>query len=222
MKTLDEYAIIIAERVHKQFDVAFREQCKDRFKFWRATLIKNTLEKKPGDKKYFMQTIYMPMENRLDTDCSGLDCIPTSNTISVSQYDVPQTVRSGKLYEYLGAVNGRLAFQEGSAASSDILAAGRFPIPVYWKWNAKVAVDKPSLPVVMIQDVFEDPEVARPFECLNGTGNCVSPEEWIFPISADLAQQCIQYIYQIDFGLDRNKEQKIEITTAAQDIGKQA
>jgi len=219
MKTLDQYSVLIAERVGRQFDVAFREMCKDRFKYWRARLLKDSLEKKPGDKKYFTQTIYMPMENRLDTACSGLDCIPVSKTISVSKYDVPGTIRTGKMYEYLGAINGRKAFVEGSASNSDILAAGRFPDTVYWKWNQKVAVDKASIPVIMIQDVFDDPEAARPFECLDGT-TCLTVENWIFPISGDLAQQCIQYIYQIDFGLDRHKDQKIEIVTNPAEITK--
>ena len=222
MKTLDEYAVLIAERVHKQFDVAFREQCKDRLKYWRSTLVKEAIEKNPNSKKYFTQTIYMPMEDRLDTDCTGIDCIPTSTTISVSKFPVPQTVRSGKIYEYLGAINGKNPYMEGTAAMGEILSHGRFPIPVYWKWNAKVAVNKASIPMVMIQDVFEDPEVARMFECIGGNGDCTPDESWIFPISGDIAQKAIQAIYQIDFGLDRGKEQKIEIVTSQMDVNKKA
>lgn len=215
MQTLGAISILIAERVNKQFDPAFLLQCADRIKYWRSRFMRDTLNKNPQERKFFLQTIRMPMEpNRSFNECGTEVCgVPN---ISRTKYQIPQPVRAnGVLFDYFGSIDGKNPFTYATSAISSYKTDDRFASMFqnydYVDGFGEV-FNNPQLPEVMIRGIFDDPIAAWKLQCTVDKSPC-NLEDMAFPISGDILQLCIQSIYQVDFGLMPQQESKVEIKT---------
>lgn len=67
--TLNEICTMIASHMDKEFDEPFKLIIAEKVRVWRARLIKNSVDKDERERQYFIQTIYMKMEERNEVEC---------------------------------------------------------------------------------------------------------------------------------------------------------
>lgn len=192
--TPNEISTIIAERVKKQLDIPFKLMVFDLVKTWRSTLVKNTLERNPSMKSFFMQTLIVGTQPHSSAGCTLPTCLDSAITI----VPIPQAIRTGvNPYSYVGGIKGNKAYSYGMPSVAEYLKENKYSQEtVYWhKSSDKVILSSPIIANVRIDDVFDDPLEVAKLQCkLVSNGPC---DVWNSPypgITNDILQQCIQYV----------------------------
>jgi hypothetical protein len=199
MATFNELAVLIAEPLGRALDDPFKEQIKARIKYWRAKLLRDTLNKNPKDRAFFTQKITMKLEEVPAADCG----IPLSCTVLRTVDKVPAGIRANNiLFDFVGAIDGTTPFKYIHMWELPYKLQERYsPIVTshYAYENEYIIVPKKKiLQYVRVERIFDDPEAAAELSCTATGVSCAFDDEE-YPISEDLAQQIVQYILQVDF-----------------------
>lgn len=210
MATFNELAVLIAEPLKRHLDEPFKAQLKARIKYWRSKLLRDTLNRNPKDRAFFIQYITVPMEQALAVECGiALDC-----RLTRSKVELPTLVRANNvLFDYVGAADGSNPFKYVPRyLLSYYLAATYAPlVSTYYAYeNSRILTPKsPALKYVMVGGIFDDPEEAHRLQC--GSGEDCNFDEAEYPVSGELAQQIVQYILQVDFQRADPSDDKTEV-----------
>lgn len=197
--TLNEICTMIASHMDKEFDEPFKLIIAEKVRVWRARLIKNSVDKDERERQYFIQTIYMKMEERNEVECE----VPyTQCKVARTIDEVPKPLRAnGILFDYAGSLNGMNAFKKASVGFLSYMMAGRYSsrIIYYTYENDRVKVyNNSKLPIMRIDGMFDNPEAAAQLSCSNTSTQCNFWNEE-YPASGDIIQLIVQSILQIDY-----------------------
>lgn len=197
--TPNEITTLIATREHKELDVPYKKIMYERVKYWRSTLIKQSLDKVRQDSRHFRQTIYIPCEriNFLAITAP----IPLTDFQSQTIYDVPLPLRvtDNGVFNYVGGIDGSSPLGFGDAGMMRYLKAGKYSGRLeFYQWiNNRIFTTLPDIPLIMIQGVFNEPEEAMKF--VNGTYDPnVNWWDTNIPMSGDIEQRVVQCILNVD------------------------
>lgn len=200
--TLNETTTLIATNLKRELDMPFKLQLAERVKYWRSRLIKNSLDKDSKDRKFFKQVIYMVMEKSSNVPCC--DMFPGCE-VAITKDVVPAPLRANSiLFDYIGAADGMTPFYETTASNLPILATGKYSKRRLWYlWeNRKIVVyGNPNLPLLRLDDVFDDPAAVDPYICKPGTTDDCNIWDREYPCSNDIMQMIVQMILQVDYNL---------------------
>lgn len=212
MATFNELAVLIATPLGRQLDEPFKAQLKARMKYWRAKLLRDTLNRNPKDRVFFTQRITLPTEEVSASDCGiPLDCKMMRTTV-----DLPVPVRANNvLFDFVGSVDGVNAFKlVPRYLLSYHLAATYAPlVTMYYGYeNRRIVLPKNRLVQwVTVEGIFDDPEEAMALQCAGAAAADCNFDEAEYPVSGELAQQIVQYILQVDFQRNAGNDDKTEI-----------
>lgn len=202
MATFNQIATILAEQLKRPFDEPFKAMMKDRIKLWRSRLLANSLEKDPKNRKFFTQTLTVPMEEVSATECGiNLNC-----TLMRSTLEIPLPVRAnGTLFDEVGSVEGSTPFRLVKRHELSFLIGDKYaPLAsdFYLYENGRLLTR--MVPYLFVDGVFDDPEAVATFKAAacaeSGANDCEDTDDQDLGVSGDIAQLIIQSILQIDFG----------------------
>jgi len=209
-ESINRIVTIIASDLKRETDEPFKRLLAVRVDFWRSTLLSRSLEKHPEQAAYFRQTIWVPMVCQSELPCQGT--FPLCNTM-ISKVPIPTPLRYGStLFDYVGSIDGNNAFKYASVGTADIMHEGSkyskktlydyIENRIVMRNKREDYLDKP-IPMIRVDGVFDKPMEAYQFNCKGGN-DC---DFWDkpYPATGDMIQMIIQYILQVDYGKDKDK-----------------
>lgn len=211
MATFNELAVLIAEPLGRALDVPFREQLKERIKYWRGKLMRDTLNRNPKDRAFFTQSITIPMEEASAVDCG----IPLDCKLMRSKTKLPALVRANNiLFDFVGSVDHGNVFKLVKRHELPFFLKAKYQplVTTYYAYeNGYILLPHNRLMEhVTVEAIFADPEEAVEAACGGESGSC-SFEDTEYPMPPDLAQQIVQYILQVDFNRPPAGDDKTEV-----------
>lgn len=194
--TLNTITTEIASQLKKELDEVYKRILAEKVDNWRARLIRNSLEKRPQDAKFFVQAVYIPMERISEIpECLN---VPVNCPVARSIKDIPKPLRYGTvLFDFVGSANGSTVFTFAGIATEKYLSAGKYSKKsVFYSWDgAKLVVrNHPNLPLVKVQGIFENPSEIYEYNCNSG----IECDGWDkpYPVTRDILQQIVQFIVE--------------------------
>lgn len=164
---------------------------------WRSLLIVRSLERHPEQRKFFRQTLWVPMET-----VNPLPCPVPMQLCQVARskkgLHIPTPMRlQDILFDYVGSMDGRAPFRESSPGTIDFLSAGRYArLNTHYEWtNHKIEIRQfPWMPMIRVDGIFDKPRDVMEFNCKHNQ-QC---DYWDspYPITGDLLQVILQYMKQ--------------------------
>lgn len=201
--TPNQITTLIATNLEKEMDIPFRLQLMERVKYWRSRLIANSLQKKPAERVFFKQSIYLPLTTVFAADCVAI----VGDKQSITTVEVPLLVREVVLFDYIGGIDGKSPFRRAGSGTQNYLETGKFAakFPYYDFVNQKIYVGKLGIPKIRIDAIFDDPMAVKTLNC--ACNNITDCDTWNmeFPCSGDLMQLIVQSILNVDFNRPSNK-----------------
>lgn len=206
--TPNEITTLIATAIHKELDVPYKKIIYERVKYWRSTLIKQSLDKVRQQSRFFRQTIYLPLE-RINYAAITTP-VPLTDWRARTIADVPLPLRTtdNSVFNYIGGIDGKSPFGFADAGMQDFMQAGKYSrhqIFCQYENNRILVSQEPDIPFIMIQGVFNEPEEAMKWT----TGVFNHTLDWWdtdIPISGDIEQRVVQCILTVDFAIKDNKK----------------
>jgi hypothetical protein len=204
--TLNTITTEIASSLKRELDVPFKRMLAHKVDAWRSRLIRNSLQTKPNESKFFRQTIYILMQPGTSLpSCVGLEICP----VAISTKQIPMPLRFGSsIFDYVGSVDGKTPFYEAAPGTLSYLMSGRYSHDVvfYTYVSRRFEVDShPNLPAMRADGVFDQPSAVLEFNCSSqlegGVGEPGSCDFWDmpYPVTGDIKQMIVQSILQVDF-----------------------
>lgn len=211
---LDSITTLIAAELKKELDIPFKLMLADKIQFWRSRFIKNSLDKDERERKYFRQTIMVPMQEVSETQCVELGY--PGCTVARSIPKLPQPVRAnGILFDYAGDVTGANPFRFVMPWQIPYLNQSRFSkkdLNYAWESEHLIVYGNPKIPMVRIDGIFNDPTEAIKLSCNTDGTPC---DLWTtpYPVSGDVLQLVIQAITEPKVTPITSKEVPVSVTT---------
>jgi hypothetical protein len=200
--TPNQITTLIATNFDRELDMPFKLQLMERVKYWRSTLLSRSLEKDPSKRRYFRQTLYMKLTPALNVPCAT----PVACPVAITE-ELPQMVKTGIMFDYVGGIDGKSPFKEVSPGTGGYLSQGGFAsqFPQYELVNNRISTSKADLPMIRVDGVFDDPMAVMEFSCAQAGQPC---DTWNteFPCSGDILQLIVQSILQIDYNRPERQE----------------
>lgn len=198
--SLNIITTMIASHLDREQDEPFKRLLAVKVDYWRSTLISRSLDKHPQQRKFFRQTLYVPMEQTSMT--TGCEIPVTLCKVARNQFSIPMPMRVGNtLFDYVGSVDGLRAFREADPGTLPYMSAGFGSLITYYEWensqDIKVRQNK-FLPFIRVDGVFDKPLEVMEWNC-KYQGICDFWDQK-YPITGDMLQMVVQYILQIDYG----------------------
>lgn len=202
-ESLNQLTTVIAQQYDREQDEPFKRSLEVRVKAWRSTLISRSLEKHPDQRKFFSQTIWVPMICAHRIPC----LIPGKpHDTMKSKNPLPVPLRFGNsLFDYVGSVDGRSAFQYAAPGATQLNEHSKYArFQTQWEWeNQYIFLTKKfnvNTPMIRVDGVFDDPADVFRYNC-----NSQDCDYWDlpYPVPGDIRQMLIQYINQVDFNKDK-------------------
>ena len=191
--TIKDLAVLVAEPLNRPLDQVFLDQIRDRVRYWRSRLLKNSLDKTPADRKFFIQSVTMKLEEVPASSCGlSLDC-NVWRTID----KVPLSLRSNSiLFDYVGSVDHGNPFKYVKRWELPFLLTNKYMplVTSFYAYEDGRIIS--NVPYITVEGIFDDPEEAMRLNCTTGEG--CNTEEIDYPISGDIAQLIVQSILNID------------------------
>jgi len=184
----------IASHLKKELDEPFKRMLGQSVNNWRSRLLRNSLQDKPNESKFFRQTIYIPMISA--TALPGCIKGPSLCPVMQSAKPLPKLVRyQTSLVDYIGSVDGSYPFAEETPGMGVYLTAGKYSSKqVFYSFiNRYIQVkNHPNLTIIRADGVFEDAMEVMQFNCDAGM-NC---DYWDlpYPCTGDVVQIIIAAI----------------------------
>lgn len=197
--TPNEITTLIASGLNEELNMPFKLMMLDRVNYWRETLIRRSLDKDPRERKFFRQTLWIPMNETNEVLCA----MPyTQCLVARVKEPIPTPLRAnGILFDYVGSVNGMNAFQNQPATNIPLLLQGKYSASnIYYDWvnNDVIVYGNSKLPMVRIDGIFANPIAVMKYNCKSVANGCDYWEEQ-YPCSGDIIQAIVQYILQVDY-----------------------
>jgi len=211
-ETLNTITTVIASHFDREQDEPFKRSLGPAVDAWRSKLVTNSLEKHPEQRKFFKQTLWVPMESAASVPCP----MPmTLCPVAKSKFAIPKPLRlQGILYDYVGSYDGRNPFKEAAPGTLEFLQSGKYSGNItFWEnENQYIKIgDNAKLPKIRVDGVFDKPLDVMLINCQN-SGDC-DYWEMEYPATGDIIQMIIQYILQVDFNRPKLPDApEIEVT----------
>ena len=207
--TPNEITTLIASSMDKQFDEPFKMQLMARVEYWRARLLRNTLEKNKKDRKYFTQPLYLKMRAVSDTPCGITGC-----TIMESISKVPDPIRANNItFDFVGAINSTNAFKETFPGTVEFDLQGTYTgkKPKFMLINNRIRVYNSKAPAIMVSGVYDNVQKVMELSCQTAACDYWNSE---YPVTEDMLQLIVQMINEVDYGKakETTPEQEIPVT----------
>lgn len=194
--TLNSITTEIAAHLEKELDEPFKRLLAQAVDNWRSRLLRNSLQDKPNESKFFRQTLYIPLikASQLPDCLEGPDLCP----VRISSTEIPRMVRYGISYiDYIGSIDGNVPFSDQPPGQGQYLTAGKYASKtIYYSLiNRYVRVyNHPNLPSVRLDGVFENAYEVMMFNCNAGVG-C---DYWDlpYPATGDIVQMIVQAVVE--------------------------
>lgn len=192
MATIKELAVLIAEPLGRPLDSVFLAQMADRIKYWRSRLLKNTLDKTPADRKFFIQSVTLELE---EVDAAACN-IPLDCKVWRTKLPVPTPFRANSiLFDYVGSVDHGNPFKYTKRWELPYFLANKYMPLVTSFYAYEDGYILSNVPWIAIEAVFDDPEEAMKLNC--GSNSC-DTTIIDYPIPGDIAQLIVQSIITVD------------------------
>lgn len=201
--SLNQITTVIASKYDREQDEPFKRSLEVLVSGWRSTLISRSLEKHPDQRKFFTQTLFVPMSCASRVPCNTPN--PPCNVMK-SKKPLPQPMRYGNsLFDYVGTVDGRRAFgyqPPGVQGLNRYSKYAKYQIEYEWE-NQFILLDADTssqIAMIRVDAVWDDASAIFSYNCNDGA--C---DYWDlpYPVSNDMKQMIIQYINQVDFAKDK-------------------
>lgn len=205
--TLNEIAVQLAAPLGRQFDQPLLAMIKDRVVIWTERIIRNSLEKNPADRKFFKQTIYLPL-HKANTDCGGTEC-----SVMVTD-DLPLPLRANSiLFDFVGSQDGSTPFKLVSEGFEQFWVANKYASAyLTYRWNGKrievLANGRPE--AIKVVAIWPNPRLLSSVMCKQGE-NCF-PDDQPYMVSGDILQLVMQYVADQDLKEYKPQSQQTEVT----------
>lgn len=207
--TLSSITAQIASHLKKELDEPFKRLLADKVDMWRGRILRNTLQEKPLESKFFKQTIWIPL-----TQQSSVPACVTAPVCKVarSAEKIPAPFRySTTYYDFIGSVDGSEGFVQKTPGMGEYQTAGKYSGKniLYEVLNGYLQIESAiNLPMARIDAVFDKPGDAMRFNCEQAATGC---DYWNepYPITGDVLQIVVQSILNIDYNrvvVPTNKE----------------
>lgn len=211
LMTPNEITTLLAMDLGKELDVPFKKAMYERVKYWRATLIRQTLQAHPNEARYFLQTIYIPL---VRTNTLQVVDPRLSDFAAVTAIEVPLPIRASatSIFHYVGGVDGKSPWGFADAGTLDYLRSGQYAKLFNWQnyVNRKFAVyEWPDLEYIRIGGIFNSPEEAMVYESIPPQPN-YNWWDTDIPMSGDVEQRVIQCILTTDYGKASREKDKTD------------
>lgn len=202
-ESLNQITTVIAQQYDRQQDEPFKRSLEVRIKAWRSTLISRSLEKHPAQRKFFTQTLWIPMECHKRVPCNTPR--PPCNVMR-SKKPIPQPMRFGStLFDFVGTVDGRRSFNYAVPGATVLNSFSKYASKqTQYEYENQffLLTKEPEVNIQMmrVDAVFDDPADVFLYNC--NDGQC---DYWDlpYPVPGDIRQMIIQYINQVDFAKDK-------------------
>lgn len=210
--TLNEITQIITERAGRPFDQPFRLQVKDLVKLWRMRLMKESMERHPNDKKFFLQKFVAPLTEVDIVECPfSIDC----NILRTGK--LPKPIRTNSLFDFVGTVDFSKTFtySQPEVATYHNHAKWTGHLTRYSYVDNYIYIHNPptnELEYIGIRGIFEDPAELQSFYCDSNADKTCYTDDVEFPIPGDLIQPLIQSILATELKIvqpERKEEIKV-------------
>lgn len=186
---------ILAERQGRPYDIVLWEELKDMIDYWRATIIKQTLQKEPGLERHFIQPFVMTLEK-----VSKVTCPISYGCILRTTEQVPTPLKfNNSIFTFVGSAD----FEESYTPTAQHQLKYKkyrpytFNTPGYiYLDNYLYIVDNPLVKYIGVQGIITDLKAMSQLTC--PTGNCYSDDS-SYPAPDDVIQQIIQAILATEF-----------------------
>lgn len=197
--SLNEIVESIAERAGRQYDIPFRYQVKLWVGLWRARLMRDSLERNPQDRVFFITAITLPLEI--------VEEFPTCGIVRRTP-KVRQPLRANsRLFDYVGSPNLERSFPIVPTQNIPFLKAstytGHSP-KAAWVDNYLYIFNAPHMKEVRIHGIFDD------------VSDLYTDEDAPYPVSLDIAQRIIQSILTVELRMPADPD-KTEINLNTED-----
>jgi len=197
--SINRIVSILSERAGKSIDATFQEELKDIVQYWRATILKDALRKRPNDRNYFMQSFTEKL-----IQVPKVECPIEYGCILRTERKIPTTIRSGGiLYDYVGTPLWDNSFGMTNGAKDLYFTFNKFTGNRYryeykdnyiYIYNASLK----NIKYIGIRGIFENPRDLNPFRC--NKEECYN-DDMDYPLSDDLVQQVINAILKTELRL---------------------
>lgn len=204
--TLNEIAVQLAAPLGREFDQPLLSMIKDLVAVWTERMIRNSLEKNPSDRKFFKQTVFLPLH-----EASG-DCGSTECTIMETD-DLPLPLRANSiLFDFVGSVDGSTPFAYVSEGMEQFWQANRYSSQyLQYRWTGQriqiLAHGRPEK--IKVVGVWPDPRSLAALLCGQG-GNCF-PDDQEYMVSGDILQLVMQYVAEVGLKDYKPQSQQTEV-----------
>jgi hypothetical protein len=199
--TLSQITTEIAAHLGKELDEPFKRLLADKVHAWRGTLIRRTLQEKPGERVHFKQTIYVPLLQVNPVPACALPDAPVCDVMR-SADKIPSAVRTGILYDFVGSIDGNTPFRLRQPGIGDLQREGKYSkaLVEYDTINRYLEVyGATGLPLARVDGVFESPDEVAIYNCNSTATGCDSWNE-PYPVSQDIKQAIVECILKVDYG----------------------
>ena len=191
--TIREVVSTLSERVGRPFDIPFQQELKGIVKATALRFIKNTIEKKPLDRRYFIQSF-----NASIIPVSITECPVKFGCAMRTELQVPKPLRvNNTLFDFVGSADFIDEFGMGGDWKEKYFQANQYTanrIRYLYKNNYIYSYNTGSvIEVIGIQGLFEDYSKLAPFQCDNTICDIDDVE---YPVPGDLWQPIIISILQ--------------------------
>lgn len=187
--TPNEISTLIAEKFNKTFDLPFKLSVMERIKIYRERFTRQTLEKTPQERRFFMQTLFLPLEKSKE-----MNCLPQLCDVAMS---APiEVIRANNVvFDYVGSVDGQLAFSYTSPGTMRYAKKGKYSknkVLFTWLNNKIVVHEYPDLPMVRVDAIFNDPYSIYAYTC--ETEPTCDFWDAPYPCKDEILQLCIEKV----------------------------
>lgn len=208
MESLNQLAETLAERAGRQFDIPFQEEMKGLVGIWRSRLLRDSLERRKGDRMYFRQYLEVPLVQVNVSELPGFPDRPVWRT----ETELPDPVRSNNIaFDYVGSPD-KLSQIQLFTEQHEVIPAlnarytGSRPKALWlnkfiyvWNWRG---------PWLGVSSVYDNPEELAKFRCNCGEDICFDHDK-PYPVSGDLQQRIIQAILATELRITLQPETKV-------------
>lgn len=205
MATIRNLAVLIAEAIDRPLDSVLLSELADRIKMWRSRLLKNSLDKTPADRKFFIQSVTMELE---EVDAAACN-IPLDCKVWRTKQKVPVPFRANSiLFDYVGSIDHGSPFKYVKRWELVYMMANKYMplVTTFFAYEDGYIIS--NVPWITIESIFDDPEDAIRLNCDEVDCNVIDED---YPISGDIAQLIVQSIITIDFKVQKDDKEDEEV-----------
>ena len=206
--TYNEMATIVAHYMGDPTSIPFREEAKRLINVWRSRLIRETLEKNPLDRKYFVATIYRDL---VASDRPSCPVVPASCSILRTSTMLPPPLRANSIfYDFVGNSDRTISYP--------VIDTSMIPYYSYGKYTGKnpyiipqggylYLINEKMLKCLLITGIFDSLNI----------DDCHDDNE--YPAPWDIQQKIIELLKNEVRALPNIKDTEINLTDDATTAG---